>query len=97
MGKMSSYRVYVEKKENFRTEQVALKKELYDILGIQLKSIRILNIYDVFNISETLLSKAKEQVLSERVSDYTYQKFDFNNSKYFAIEYLPGQFDQRAE
>ncbi len=93
------YRVYVEKKPGFDSRTGSLKKELSDVLGISgISSIRILNRYDVEGISEDLFSKAVTTVFSEPpVDDVAYDLDTDESDRVFAVEYLPGQFDQRAD
>ena len=93
---MNNYRIYVEKKESFRVEALSLQAELNLNLGLNLKNLRFINVYDLFGFEEELLNKAKYQVFGEIVTDNVTLELDLNNKKYIAIEYLPGQFDQRA-
>ena len=93
------YRVYVEKKEGFDGKTASLCKELSDVLGVKgLEKIRILNRYDVEGISEDLFKQAVTSVFSEPPVDKVTYELDYDDSdKVFAVEYLPGQFDQRAD
>ena len=93
------YRVYVEKKPGFDGKTASLKKELQDVLGVKgLTDIRILNRYDVEGITEDLFRKAVTSVFSEPpVDDVTYELRKDEGDRVFAVEYLPGQFDQRAD
>ena len=93
------YRVYVEKKPGFDGKTSSLMRELSDVLGIRgLKGIRILNRYDVEGISEELFNKAVTTVFSEPpVDDVSYELDVEDGDKVFAVEFLPGQFDQRAD
>ena len=93
------YRVYVEKKEGFDGKIASLCKELSDVLGVKgLEKIRILNRYDVEGISEDLFKQAVTSVFSEPPVDKVTYELDYDDSdKVFAVEYLPGQFDQRAD
>ena len=93
---MSNYRIYVEKKDNFGVESKSLLNEFNLNLGLNLISLRYLNVYDLFNFSTELLEKTKYSVFGEKVTDNVYLDLDLNNKKYLAVEYLPGQFDQRA-
>lgn len=93
-------RIFVEKRENFDIEaQKILKviKEELDIKGI--KELRILNRYDMESLEEELFEKVKTLILSEPTVDRVYcEEFDKSNSDTaFAVEYLPGQYDQRAD
>jgi len=93
-----NHRVYVEKKEEFAVEAKKLKVELKENLNLaHLEKVRIINIYDLFNIEKDEVFTIKEVVLSEIVVDYTYDTLDLKNKNYLAIEFLPGQFDQRAD
>ena len=91
------YRVYVEKKPGFDGEARQLEAELRDILGITaLTGLRLLNRYDVEGIDKDLFDACVPTVFSEPPSDtVSYQVPE--GPVVFAVEYLPGQFDQRAE
>ncbi|MBW3091261.1 phosphoribosylformylglycinamidine synthase [Bifidobacterium miconisargentati] len=93
------FRVYVEKKPGFDVEAQQLAGELKTILGISgLKAVRIVNRYDVEGISEELFRQATPTVFSEpQVDDVSADLPDFGAAKVFATEFLPGQFDQRAD
>ncbi len=92
------YRAFVEKKENLAHEAKYLCDEARNILGIkELTKVRVINRYDVENISEELFEKAKKTVLSEPQLDIVTAEIDTENACAFAVEYLPGQFDQRAD
>ncbi|NMM94093.1 phosphoribosylformylglycinamidine synthase [Bifidobacterium oedipodis] len=93
------YRVYVEKKPGFDVEAQQLGNELKTILGIAaLEGVRIVNRYDVEGISEDLFAATVPTVFSEpQVDNVTYDLPDFNGNAVFATEFLPGQFDQRAD
>ena len=92
------YRIFVEKKPELANEAAALKNELSTLLGIRnLESVRIINRYDVENIEEELFSYAKKTVFSEPQLDIIYDSVEAEaGERIFAIEALPGQFDQRA-
>ena len=93
------YRVYVEKKPGLRAEAASLLSECRDFLGIDtLRSIRLLNRYDVENISEELFRRARTTVFSEPQVDLVYEEASLADADHvFAVEPLPGQFDQRAD
>ena len=92
------YRIYVEKKTGLDNEARALLSEISAFLGINsVKRIRILNRYDAENISEELFSYAVGTVFSEPQLDDVYTELDTDGAYVFATEYLPGQFDQRAD
>ena len=93
------FRVYVEKKQGFDVEARQLTNELKTILGIaSLKNVRLVNRYDVEGISEELFAQATPTVFSEpQVDNVSADLPDFGSDIVFAVEYLPGQFDQRAD
>lgn len=93
---MSNYRIYVEKKEAFRVEAKSLQSELNLNLGLNLKNLRYINVYDLFGFDKDLLEKSRYQVFGEIVTDTVSDTLNLEGKKYIAIEYLPGQFDQRA-
>ncbi len=92
-------RVYVEKKEAFAVRAKELQSEIRSYLGISdVTRVRELIRYDVENISDETYQKALVSVFSEPPVDDVYEeKFDLNGAKTFSVEYLPGQFDQRAD
>ena len=90
------YRIYVEKKQPFAHEAHALKDDLCGLLGIEaLTNLRILNRYDVENIDPELFEQCKKTVFSEPQLDTVTEEPPADGIS-FAVEYLPGQFDQRA-
>ncbi len=92
------YRIYVEKKEELAHEAHALHSELKNLLGIEaLESVRILNRYDAENIEKDIFDAAVESVFSEPQLDIATSELDARGGVIFAVEYLPGQFDQRAD
>ena len=92
------YRIFVEKKEELANEAHALLEEAKTLLGLSnVTRIRLLNRYDVEGIDEALFAKAVSTVLSEPQLDLTYSQLDAEGGEVFAVEYLPGQFDQRAD
>ena len=92
------YRVFVEKKKEFANEARALMSDVRELLGIkELEKIRIYNRYDVENISGELFNYAVGTVFSEPQVDLVYDEFPYDEAQVFAVEYLPGQFDQRAD
>jgi len=92
------YRVYVEKKPGFDHEAAALFSELTSFLGIRgLTGVRILNRYDVENLDADLFEKAVPNVFSEPMVDTVTRELPEYTGAIFAAEYLPGQFDQRAD
>ena len=90
------YRIYVEKKPGFDGEAQGLCHELVDLLGIKaLKGLRLINRYDVEGIDNVLFQQAIPTVFSEPPVDTTYTTLP-EAQHVFAVEYLPGQFDQLA-
>lgn len=100
-----NYRIFVEKKEDFRVEAQNLMNDLRENVGIEsLDFLRILNIYDVFNLSKEELEKMEKIVFSEVNVDKVYNSLEevfvaVENKEdiYFAVEFIPGQYDQRAD
>ncbi len=92
------YRIYVEKKAELANEAKSLFSELRSLLGIEaLEEVRLFNRYDVENISEELFSVAVRSVFSEPQLDIATKEISTDGYTVFATEYLPGQFDQRAD
>lgn len=92
-------RVYIEKKPGFDIEAQQLFAELRDILGAdQLEGLRVIRRYDVEGISEDLFNESVSSVFSEPAVDIvSYELPQVDDGEIFAVEYLPGQFDQRAD
>ena len=92
------YRVYVEKKKELASEANALLSDVNAFLNISsLEKVRILNRYDAENITEELFEYSKKFVFSEPQLDNIYSGLDCDGAFVFAVEFLPGQFDQRAD
>ena len=92
------YRIFVEKKQGLDNEARALKSEIETFLGIKsVERVRLLNRYDAENIDGELFQYAIGTVFSEPQLDNTYSELDSDGAVVFATEYLPGQFDQRAD
>ena len=92
------YRVYVEKKPELAHEANTLLTEANGLLGLRtLTGLRVLNRYDAENITAELFEYAKKTVFSEPQLDLVYDELDTNGQPCFAVEFLPGQFDQRAD
>ena len=90
------YRVYVEKKAGFDHEAQSLLNEVRSLLGIEsVTGLRLLNRYDVEGISRELFDSCVPTVFSEPPVDAVYDSLPAADAT-FAVEYLPGQFDQRA-
>ena len=97
---MSVYRIYVEKKPAFAVEAQSLLNDVKTALILpSLKNIRVLNRYDVDNITYEDFQLAINTVFSEPSVDITYNELPKlkENERIFAVEYLPGQYDQRAD
>ncbi|WP_370750198.1 phosphoribosylformylglycinamidine synthase [Eubacterium sp.] len=94
-------RVYVEKKQPYAVTAKELTEDIKGYLEIDgLKEVRVLVRYDVENLSEDTYKKALTSVFSEPPVDDVYEEtfpYDEANSKVFSVEFLPGQFDQRAD
>ena len=91
-------RVYVEKKPDFAVKAKELKHEIKHYLGIAADEVRVLIRYDVENVSDETYQKALQTVFSEPPVDDIYEEnFDAGAGKVFSVEFLPGQFDQRAD
>ena len=93
---MSDLRFFVEKKKGFDLDAKRLEKQLREELGIDIKDLRLINCYDIFNLSADK-ENVKKMILSEPVTDSITEELDLKGKKYFAVEFLPGQFDQRAD
>ena len=92
------YRVYVEKRPGFDVEAQALKRDLTDFLKIEgLQNLRILNRYDVEGVDRALFDESVQTIFSEPQLDEVYFELPENGGVAFAVEFLPGQFDQRAD
>lgn len=104
MSDLVSYmnkRIFVEKKADFGIKSASLVKELTHNLQLaSLKDLRIVQVYDVFNLAEDLLARAEKHIFSEQVTDRLLTEAEItaelDKVAFFAIEALPGQFDQRA-
>ena len=91
------YRVYVEKKPSLANEARALLEELQSFLSVKtLKNVRIINRYDAENLTAELFEQCIDSVFSSPQLDVVTKQLDAAG-KVFAVEYLPGQFDQRAD
>ncbi len=96
---MSVYRIYVEKKPEFAVEAKSLAADIRSALGIELGEVRIINRYDAEGLSEEDFKAAIPVVFSEPAVDVTYDHMPElkEGEAVIAAEYLPGQFDQRAD
>ena len=94
-------RIFVEKKSNFGVKSQSLVRELTHNLQLKtLSDLRMIQVYDVFHLAEDLVARAEKHIFSEQVTDrlLTEEEVDaaLAETAFFAIEALPGQFDQRA-
>ena len=92
-------RIFVEKKAPYAVKAEELKKEMSEYLGIEAEAVRVLVRYDVENVSEETFAQARQTVFSEPPVDEVYEEeFPHKEGDFcFTVEYLPGQFDQRAD
>ena len=96
---MANYRIFVEKRPAFQVEARSLKNELNENLQLHLQSLRYINVYDLFGFTPELLEQCRYSVFGETVTDTVEigdEAMGLSGKKYLAVEYLPGQFDQRA-
>ena len=91
-----NYRIFIEKKDGFNLEAKRLENQLKENFKIK-SNVRLLNVYDIFNIEESQLNNSIKVIFSEPPTDKIVEKKEFESLKHFAVEYLPGQFDQRAD
>lgn len=92
------FRVFVEKREGLANEAKSLLNDVRGLLEIkELLNVRIINRYDAENITEELFDYAIKTVFSEPQLDIATKSIDTDGATVFAVEYLPGQFDQRAD
>ena len=92
------YRIFVEKREGLANEAKAILSEIRNLLGMKgVTNIRLFNRYDVENIAEDLFADAVNSVFSEPQLDIVTKELPTEGDAVFAVEYLPGQFDQRAD
>ena len=88
-------RLFVQKREAFRVEASSLLREFNENLSLSLQSLQLYTVYDLFGFSESLLEKCRYSVFGEKATDVVSETFP-GGERYLAVEYLPGQFDQRA-
>ncbi len=92
------YRIYVEKKPELANEAKSLLSEFRTLIGItSLEEVRVFNRYDADNITKKLFDEAVSTVFSEPQLDIATENINTEGYTAFAVEYLPGQFDQRAD
>ena len=93
---MNSKRIFVEKRDRFRVEALSLLQEFNENLSLNLKSLRLINVYDLFGFTDDLIDRCRYSVFGETVTDTVTDECPLEGKKYIAVEYIPGQFDQRA-
>ena len=93
---MANFRIFVEKRPAFQVEARSLKNELNENLQLSLQSLRYINVYDLFGFTPELLEQCRYTVFGETVTDTVSDECNLTDKKYLAVEYIPGQFDQRA-
>ncbi len=86
----------MEKLPKFQVEAQSLRNELNENLSLSIRSLRYINVYDLFGFSDELLEKCRYSVFGETVTDNVSDECPLDGKKYLAVEYIPGQFDQRA-
>lgn len=89
-------RLFVEKRKEFRTEAESLRRELNSNLGLDIKELRLLCVYDLFGFTPELIERTAYRVFGEPATDTVSDSVDLAGMPSLAVECLPGQFDQRA-
>ncbi len=91
-------RIYVEKKEKFQSVAQTTLEELKTTLKLNsLKSLKIIQVYDVINVEEEVLNEAEKTLFCDVVTDNILEEFDVSATNYFCVESVIGQYDQRAD
>ena len=93
---MTTHRIFVEKRPEFRVEAESLRHELNSTLGLDIKDLRFVCVYDLFGFSDQLLDQTRYGVFGETATDTVSDTIEINGLPHLAVEALPGQFDQRA-
>lgn len=94
---MKAHRIYVEKYSEFQVEAQSLKSEFNENLSLGLSALRFVVVYDLFGFTPELLEQCRYSVFGEKVTDLVTEELPLKDGeKYLAVEYIPGQFDQRA-
>lgn len=93
---MTTHRIFVEKRPEFRVEAESLRHELNSTLGLDIKDLRFVCVYDLFGFSDSLLEQTRYGVFGEIATDCVTDTIDIDGYPHLAVEALPGQFDQRA-
>lgn len=90
-------RIFVEKRPEFRSEAESLRRELNTTLGLNLKELRLVAVYDLFGFTPELIESTRYAVFGEKATDTVSDSMDLEGVPSLAVEPLPGQFDQRAD
>ena len=93
---MKNYRIFVEKKDRFRVEAESLRRELNQHLNLHIEQLRLICVYDLFGFTEELVEQCRYGVFGEVVTDTVSDSCPVEGLPHLAVEFLPGQFDQRA-
>ena len=96
-GSQKVTRIYVEKKEEYATEARALMADINEALGISVEGMRVINRYDVEKAGQKLIDECIWTVFAEAQIDMVHKDLPQGYGEAFAVEYLPGQYDQRAD
>ena len=92
------FRIYVEKRNGFAQEAEGLLADLHGVLGLSgITGLRVINRYDVEGVDEGTFAACRDTVFAEPQTDDTYDEVPTGADAVFAVEYLPGQYDQRAD
>ena len=86
---MENFRIYVEKLPRFRVEAESLRRELNANLNLEIETLRLLNVYDLFGFTPELLEKSRYAVFGEPVTDAVTDTCDLAGCRYLAVEFLP--------
>ena len=93
---MTPKRIFVEKFPAFRVEAESLRTEFNENLSLSLRSLRLIQVYDLFGFSDDLLKRCLRTVFGETVTDEVSERCPLEGKRWLAVEFIPGQFDQRA-
>ncbi len=93
---MTTHRIFVEKRPEFRVEADSLRNELNSNLGLNITDLRLVCVYDLFGFSDQLLEQTRYGVFGETATDTVTDSIEMEGLPHLAVEALPGQFDQRA-
>jgi phosphoribosylformylglycinamidine synthase len=94
---MNAHRIFVKKKKQFDVESHQLQTEIKQNLHINSDFVQVINLYDVFGISKNDLERAKYTVFAEPVVNEVVEQLEITHNKWFVVEPLPGQYDQRSD